>query len=756
MLYIIALLLVILGLSVLLAPELIRASQPTSQPNVVIIMTDDQDYASMPAMRHLLSYPEGSWVNFTNAFSNTSICAPARSILLTGQYTRNNGVYDNKWGADLDDNNTLPVWLDNAGYSTALIGKYVHFHPTKSLVGWDVYENVQNTVDGHTQMAVDFITEQDSPFFLWLAYRAPHKVAKPPQRYKDADVFVPPDSPNFNEEDMSDKPTFIRKSGKVNPLAVHTERLHSQQELLAIDDGVLTIVNTLRDAGQLENTLLIFVSDNGYSWGSHRLYKKMCVYEECSRVPLLIRYPGQTGNRNEEAYVSMVDLASTIAEYTGINPTIPQDGHSLIPILNGNDASWNDAVLIEKVQGNAAYAAARVPGWVYAAYNNGEKELYDLIADPYQLTNVANLPEYAVIQAQLAQQLSDLINPPPTPTPTNTVTPTDTATSTITLTPTETATPTSTPSPTETGTPTDTPTITSTPTVTDTPTITSTPTETPTITATPTQTTTPTVTSTPIVLPDILTLSAAAKLSVGGQIYADEDIIAYNFGTNTWGYYFDGSDVSLTTADIDAFNILEDGSILFSLDAPLSLPDLATVADFDIIHFIPDSLGEMTSGRFEMYVDGSDLELESNGEDIDALTMLPDGDLLISVKGNFFAQGLSAKDADLLRLDLTQNGSDTVGIWSIFFDGSDVLLTQAAEDVDGVWYDAGRNRLYLSTLGNFGVGPINGHRDDIFICDLISSGNETVCDFSNGFYWRAKDSGLSFLLDGLHIGHHMP
>src|SRR5687768_7139448 len=97
--------------------------------NVIIIMTDDQNIDSLPVMRKLMSYPEGSWINFTNAITNDSICCPARATVLTGQYAHVTGVTSNSNGHLLNDANTLPVWLDNAGYRTGLLGKYLNGFP---------------------------------------------------------------------------------------------------------------------------------------------------------------------------------------------------------------------------------------------------------------------------------------------------------------------------------------------------------------------------------------------------------------------------------------------------------------------------------------------------------------------------------------------------------------------------------------------------------------------------------------------------
>ena len=449
------------------------------KPNVVIIMSDDQDVDSIPVMRKLMANPEGSWVNFTSAFSNTSICTAARATLLTGQYSHTNGILGNNWGGEFDNENTLAVWLDDAGYQTALIGKFLHFQPGEygderkiyDMPGWDLYSISYLTVDEHTQEAVDFISDADSPFFLWLAYRAPHKTAEPPDRYQGIDVFVPPDRPNFNEKDMSDKPEHMRGLPSLSAediTGLRKERANSQRELLAIDDGIEAVMNTLEAKGELDNTMIIYVGDNGYSWGAHRLYKKLCPYEECNLVPLFIRYPGLGQSRTETHYVSMVDLAATIADYAGVRPRLPQDGRSLLPLLNGTAPGWNDAVLLERAYGRTGYFSARSPGWSYIEYATGEKELYDLTADPYQLQNVAGKPGYAAQQAVMAQQLRNLLDPPvATPTPTASPTATEGPSSTPTATATATATPTITLSPTDGPSPTPTETLTPTATATN-------------------------------------------------------------------------------------------------------------------------------------------------------------------------------------------------------------------------------------------------------------------------------------------------
>ena len=393
------------------------------QLNIVLIMTDDQNVDSLPVMRNLMAFPEGSWVNFTNAYANNSICCPARATVLTGQYSHVTGVTDNETGYNLDDTNTLPVWLDHAGYQTGLFGKYLNNYPWDKGAGyvppgWDVFQVTSKVgVRKTTEMAVNFINNAKSPFFLFLAYRAPHHPAKPLRRYSEADVYLPPDPPNFNEIDVSDKPHWVQE---LEPLSESTieawraERVASQRALLGVDDGVQEVIDALKAKGQLEDTMIIFMSDNGFSWGAHRYLKKQCPYEECSRIPLLIRFPTLEGNREESRLVSNVDLAATIAEYAGVAPQLPQDGKSLIPLITNTATDWKEEILLERIgPGPLAFYGIRVPGWKYVEYFKGDIELYDLNSDPYELQNLANRSEYQAKQAELAERLHALMNGQP-------------------------------------------------------------------------------------------------------------------------------------------------------------------------------------------------------------------------------------------------------------------------------------------------------------------------------------------------------
>ena len=253
----------------------------------------------------------------------------------------------------------------------------------------------------------------------------------------------------------------------------------------------------------------------------------------------------------------------------------------------------------------------------------------------------------------------------------------------------------------------------------------------------------------------VIYLSSTTGGTVGGVAFKDEDILSFNTATGVWSTYLDGSDVGLSAdsaRDISAFHVQADGSILLSVLKATTLPDVGSVDDSDIIRFVPSSLGTVTAGSFEFYFDGSDVGLTLDGEDIDALHVLTNGDLVISTIGKFSVPGVNGRDEDLIRFSANSLGVNTSGTWSLYFDGSDVgMNTTNTEDISGIWIDENSGDIYLSTRGEvITADNVSGTGADILRCQPSSTGTNTNCSFDS--YWQGSSFGYSTEnIDGLYI-----
>lgn len=214
-------------------------------------------------------------------------------------------------------------------------------------------------------------------------------------------------------------------------------------------------------------------------------------------------------------------------------------------------------------------------------------------------------------------------------------------------------------------------------------------------------------------------ISSTSGGTVDGIKFSDEDILAFSTLRQQWTLLIDGSDIGLGSTDINAFHWRPDGTMLLSVNSPVSLPGLGTVDDSDIVRFIPQTLGANTTGTFELFLRGADVGLTTNDEDIDAIAIDPSGRLVISTLGNASVPGangnLSASDEDLLVL----NGD----VWELLFDGSDVGLTDNSEDIVDAWVDA--QGFTLATLGAFAMDGLSGAAGDLFRCQPTSTGDNT-------------------------------
>ena len=278
-----------------------------------------------------------------------------------------------------------------------------------------------------TEKAVDFVDRRApaaQPFFLWLTYTAPHPggpdpnpnaptdctgTAKPAPRHAHAFDSEPlPRPPNFNEQFVTDKPAAIQAHGLLTSDQVtNIQRRYrcELESLLSVDEGVKKVVDALRANGELGNTLLVYTSDNGSFHGEHRLPNgKQRIYEESIRVPLQMRGPGIPAGENVRDLSINADLAPTIVDVANANPGLVMDGRSLMPVAQNPGIESGRELLIEE----PTFEAIRTERYMYAEHSTGEKELYDLTNDPFELQSRHNDPAYGSVKAQLANHLHDL------------------------------------------------------------------------------------------------------------------------------------------------------------------------------------------------------------------------------------------------------------------------------------------------------------------------------------------------------------
>ena len=451
-----------LGLGFLLPTgEIERGSiGAAGRPNIVFILADDLDAASVSKVPSLKGYMADKGLTFDNAFVTYSLCCPSRATILTGQYPHNHLVRSNvppiggyktfrKLGRE---RSTLATWLDDAGYETALFGKYLNGYGNIDREhvppGWDewygtledtqlnqngqlvTYEADTYLDDALSGLAQDFVRRQeskDAPFFLYLSVHAPHAPAKPALRHEDLyDGLRAPRAPSFDEADVSDKPGWVRNLSLDSAEERRIDELYSKRlkTMAAVGEMIGGLLRTLEQTGKLDNTYLVLTSDNGYHMGHHRLgLGKRSAYEEDIRVPLMIRGPGVPAGVSRDEMVLNNDFVPTFADLAGLPPQASVDGRSFAALLDkrqGNDpASWRTAFEIRNwdnkkdeasyraVTPVPPYRAVRTQRYLYVEYETGEHELYDLGKDPYELHNLYDSADPDLI-AQLDSRLDAL------------------------------------------------------------------------------------------------------------------------------------------------------------------------------------------------------------------------------------------------------------------------------------------------------------------------------------------------------------
>ncbi|HEU5243245.1 MAG TPA: sulfatase [Gaiellaceae bacterium] len=432
--------------------------------NVVLILSDDERYDGTAVMKNLQALIANHGTTFTDAHVTTSLCGPSRASILTGQYAHHTGFLDN-FGQDSypafhagEESNDLPVWMHKAGYETALVGKYLNSY-TDGFVhhaippGWDDWQVMDSipmeeyynytindngrlvhygnkpsdySTDVLTHRAVQFINGAHQPFFLYFAPVAPHLPAIPAPRDRGKLQNLPPiREPAFNQRNIGKEPWRLYHKNLLSPGAqsyINHVRIKQDESLLSLDRSVRSVVQALKARHELSRTVILYMSDNGFLWGEHRLGGKIWPYEESTHVPLIVRTPWTTTPQRTNQVALNIDLASTICALAGVKPGLPQDGRSLAPFLHGQQVPWRHAFLEEYLGrdllhrgGPPPYTAVQTRRNLYVEYRNGWRELYNLRKDPWELNNIAGDPRTDPLQATLKAALDRLYEAPPVP-----------------------------------------------------------------------------------------------------------------------------------------------------------------------------------------------------------------------------------------------------------------------------------------------------------------------------------------------------
>jgi len=418
----ILILVAVVGLMELFAPTGWAAADDR-KPNIIFILTDDHRWDAMSKLGHpvvetpRLDRLSDEGVHFTNAFVTTSLCSPSRASFLTGTHARTHGVKNNltPWS---DQNVTFLELLKKAGYTTAFIGKWHMPGSLPKLRGLDQfitftvqagqgrYFDCPLVVDGRftpsrkpyiteelTDYALAFITQnKNRAFCLYLSHKAVHHQFLPPPeirgRYRGKDLHLPPESDawiSFNLDHIY--------CGLLGPLAWNYRKY--LETLHATDREIGRVLDRVDELGLRDNTIVVYVGDNGFFWGEHRLMDKRWAYEESIRVPLIVRAPGliRDPGRMAPQMALNIDLAPTLLDMAGVAVPAHMEGVSLVPILRDSRQPGRRAWLYEYFK-DFPYRipnimAVRTQHYKYIEYGNRRPpELFDLARDPREMSNL--------------------------------------------------------------------------------------------------------------------------------------------------------------------------------------------------------------------------------------------------------------------------------------------------------------------------------------------------------------------------------
>lgn len=445
-------------------------------PNILFILTDDHRADALGFLGHpFLETPHldrlaAEGVHFSNAFVTTSLCSPSRASILTGLYAHNHRVTDNYHPVD-PDLVFFPQDLQEGGYETAFVGKwhmgdeddpqrgfdhwmafrgqgtyYPDGHGTSRVVpqtrydGFNVNGERRRAQEGYitdelTDLAIEWLGTRSAPgkpFFLYVSHKAVHSdfVPRDEQKdlYQDADWNPPPtllDSP----ASRAGKPSWVVNQRNSRHGADYGYNLDTFDldfyykrycaSLVPVDDSVGRLTDYLEETGQLGDTLIVYMGDNGFQFGEHGLIDKRTAYEPSIRVPLIMKYPdGLEPGRTVERVVANIDIAPTLLEVAGLSTPDRMDGRSFWPSALGKAQEWDDELLYEyywewNYPQTPTVHALRTDRYKYIRYHGiwDSDELYDLESDPHEQRNLIRDPDQgervASLKARLFEKLAE-------------------------------------------------------------------------------------------------------------------------------------------------------------------------------------------------------------------------------------------------------------------------------------------------------------------------------------------------------------
>jgi N-acetylglucosamine-6-sulfatase len=416
-----------------------------SRPNTLFVLVDDLRFNCLSLLGHpFLKTPNLDRIGkegavFSNAFVTTPLCSPSRGSFLTGRWAHSHGIIDNTDRAAASHKLvTFPALQRAAGYETAFIGKWHMGNDATPRPGFDHwvcmpgqgrYEDPQLNTNGKmethkgfntdvlTDAAVDYLKRsRTKPFSLYLSYKAVHGPFTPPDRHKSLHAGAPiVRHPNAND-DYAGKPAF--QGGTAQQRGPNDETVRNQLRLLqGVDEGMGRVLDVLQQQGQLDNTLVVFTSDNGYFHGDHGLGDKRAAYDEALRIPMLARFPKwiRAGTKID-ADVLNVDIAPTMLEVAGAKMPSDMRGLSMVPLLRGKKVKWREDFLAEyffeqQFPRVPAWKAVRNRGWKLIRYENKPEwtEMYRLSDDPFEMKNLANDALSAKQRTKMERRLERLL-----------------------------------------------------------------------------------------------------------------------------------------------------------------------------------------------------------------------------------------------------------------------------------------------------------------------------------------------------------